>query len=499
MFNIVLYKFSKKTGSMAQPSASVPSVTYKCVARDDASLISPVILIEDQNDDVMNYSYAYIEDWGKRDYFIKDIVLVNGNHLYELDLNVDVLATYRTDIRNSSQFVMRSASNYNTNLIDSMYDMEGKQQSGAKSFFGDVKLLPGGTPTYQNYFNTDITGGVFCMGVIGDNVTGVTYYLMNYSVFRQVIEDLLDFVPNDITEVGAGIAKALSKPLQYVTSCFWFPVPPIADHTTTSITFGSYTISLGTYAGVLDDSLVQGYYANVDVPKHPQTATRGAYMNLSPYAYYAMDFQPFGSFMLDSVKLYGCSKIRSYWFVDYSNGTALMKTYALDTSVNDSIYPILGYKEVALLCSASTQLGVPIQLSQLTVNGLSFAANLIGGIASAAAGIASGGTLVPLAGAVMTGITSAGILANPDVSSAGVSGSMIAFQSIKPCIYAQFAELSGPDYARFGRPLEEVAQIGNLSGYAQTRNATLVYSVLIPTDTEAEMVNALLDSGVYVE
>ena len=499
MFNIVLYKFSKKTNSMKQPSGTTPSVTYKCIARDDASVISPVILIEDQTDDVINYNYAYIADWGKRYYFVKDIVLVNGNHLYQLDLNVDVLATYRTDIRNSQQFVMRSTSLYNIDLIDTMYDMEGKKQSGAKSFFGTVKNLPAGLLTFPNYFDTDLTGGKFIIGVIGDNATGITYYGLSYALFKDVVDNLMSFIPSDMSDVSNGIAKALADPLQYVTSCFWFPSTPVADSTTMTIKFGSYSISLGGYAGVFDDSLVQGYYCDVDIPKHPQTSSRGAYMNLAPYTYYTLDFQPFGTFMLDSSKMYGCGKIRAYWFCDFSNGVSLMKIYALDTSSNDSIYPLLGNKEVALLASCTGQLGVPIQLSQLVVNGLSFASTLIGGIGSAAAGIASGGVLAPLAGAVMTGIASAGILANPDVSSAGASGSIIAFQSIKPCIYAQFAELTGPDYDRFGRPLEEKATINTLTGYAQTKDATLTYSTLMPTDTEAEMVNSLLDSGVYVE
>lgn len=498
MFNIVLYKFSKKTGSMAQPSSSVPSVTYSCTARESVSVVNPVVLIEDPGDALIGYNYAYIADWGKRYYFISDTVLVN-DHLYELHLSIDVLATYRTDIRNSSQFIMRSASNYNTDLIDTMYDMEGRKQSGAKNFFGTVKALPAGLLTFPNYFNTDITGGSFIIGVIGNNSTGITYYGLTYSLFRTVVDNLMTFVPSDMSDVSNGIAKALADPLQYVTSCFWFPSVPVADGTTSTIKFGSYSISLGGTAGVFYDSLVQGYYCDVDIPKHPQTSSRGNFMNLAPYAYYSLDFQPFGTFMLDSVKMYGCSKIRSYWFCDFSNGVGLMKTYALDTSENNSIYPLLGNKEVGLLVSSTTQLGVPIQLSQLVVNGLSFASTLIGGIGSAAAGIASGGVLAPLAGAVMTGIASAGILANPDVSSAGASGSIIAFQSIKPCIYAQFAELTGPDFDRFGRPLEERMTVSTLSGYMQTRNATLVYSVLMPTDTEAEMVNSLLDSGVYVE
>ena len=170
MFNIVLYKFSKKTGSMAQPSASVPSVTYSCTARESVSVVNPIILIEDPNDALIGYSYAYIADWGKRYYFISDTVLVN-DHLYELHLSSDVLATYRTDIRNSSQFIMRSASNYNLNLIDTMYDMEGRKQAGSFSSIGGVYNPYSATPTVAiaDYFEQEFNDGYFIMGVIGNN------------------------------------------------------------------------------------------------------------------------------------------------------------------------------------------------------------------------------------------------------------------------------------------------------------------------------------------
>ena len=500
MFNIVLYKFSKKTNSMKQPSGSTPSVTYKCIAREDASIISPVILIEDQTDDVINYNYAYIADWGKRYYFVRDVVLVNGNHLYQLDLNVDVLATYRSDIRNSQQFVLRSASSYNTNLIDSMYDIEGQKQSGSKNFFGTVGKLPTGAVTYANYFNTDLSSGYFVIGVIGDNSTGITYYSLSYSTFKVVVDRLMNYVPTDMSDVSNGIAKALADPLQYVTSCLWFPVIPTAASTTTTITFGGYTIILGDYAGILGDSLIQGYYCDVDVPKHPQASGRGQYMNLSPYSYYTMDFQPFGTFSLDAFKLYGCGKVRSYWFCDFSTGTGLLKTYALDTSGSGGIYPALGYKEVALLASATAQIGVPIQLSQLTINVNKVASTIMTGIASSVIPmLQTSAKIAAAAGGAKAAISGAAILASPDVSSAGATGSLIAYKSIKPCIYAQFSELAGPDFDRFGRPLEEKATISTLSGYCRTQNATLVYYMLTPTDTEAEMVNSLMDEGFYIE
>ena len=505
MFNIVLYQFSKKTNSMKLVPGTAPSMTFPCTARSDTSLLNPIILIEDPTDEVMKYNYAYIEAWTNRYYFVRNIVLINGEHLYELYLDVDVLATYRKDIRDSEQFVMRSTSNYNADLIDTMYDEEGKKQSGSFSSIGSVNnpYAAAGNNPIANYFETDFSSGYFVIGVIGNNASGVSYFGMSYSTFKSVLDDLMSYIPSDMSDVSNGIAKALADPLQYVTSCFWYPSRAWPKTgllpTYSSIRFGPYLISLQGTANGITGSLVQPFYSDITIPKHPQASSRGGFMNLSPYAYYSLDFQPFGTFMLDPVKMYGCSKIRCFWFVDYSTGVAILKVYSLNGSGSSQIISGITDKEVALLQSCVSQFGVPVQLSQLTVNGLGLASTVVGGIAGVAAAAASGGILAPLAAGLTTAIAGASIAGSPDLTSSGSSGSMIAFQAVDPKIYAQFAELTGPDYDRFGRPLEEKATISSLSGYCQTRDATVIYSNLFPTDTEADMVNNMLNDGVYVE
>ena len=500
MFNIVLYQFSKKTNSMKLVPGTAPSMTFPCTARSDTSLLNPIILIEDPTDEVMNYNYAYIEGWGSRYYFVRNVVLVNGNHLYELYLDVDVLATYRKDIRDSEQFVMRSTSNYNANLIDTMYDMEGKKQSGSRNSIGSVGSLTATITPITDYFGRDLSDGVFVLGVIGNNDTGITYYELGYAGFKSLVDALMSYAPLNMSDVSTGIAKALADPIQYVTSCFWYPSQANGGPYTTTFTvdFGPYGIGISQAAGKINTGLVQGFYADIAIPKHPQASSRGGYMNLPPNAYYTLDFQPFGMFTLDPLKMYGCDYIRCAWFIDYSTGVSVLKVYALDSSGTGSIFSKTG-KEVAILASCTSQFGVPIQMSQLTVNGLGLASTVLSGIGSVVAGIASGGVLAPIMAGASTAIAGAGILASPDVSSAGASGSMIAFDSTKPYIMAQFSELTGPDYDRFGRPLEEKATISSLSGYCQTRDATVIYSNLFPTDTEADMVNNMLNDGVYVE
>ena len=48
----------------------------------------------------------------------------------------------------------------------------------------------------------------------------------------------------------------------------------------------------------------------------------------------------------------------------------------------------------------------------------------------------------------------------------------------------------------YGRPLCKVVRIGDLSGYVQTHGFSIELSAM---DTVRDMINALMDSGVYLE
>lgn len=71
-------------------------VTYSGSLRDETSVINPVILLEAEN--LSQYNYAYIPQF-HRYYFIRDIVSVRTG-LWRVTLDVDVLESYKTGIKN---------------------------------------------------------------------------------------------------------------------------------------------------------------------------------------------------------------------------------------------------------------------------------------------------------------------------------------------------------------------------------------------------------------
>lgn len=84
--------------------------------KEDCSIINPVIKVESfYGFDLTTCNYAYIPEFD-RYYFINNINCVGK--LYELNMHVDVLSTYKSAIRSNTAIVSRQQNNYNLYLQD---------------------------------------------------------------------------------------------------------------------------------------------------------------------------------------------------------------------------------------------------------------------------------------------------------------------------------------------------------------------------------------------
>lgn len=72
--------------------------------RDVTNIVNPVILIE--INEISNYNYCYISDF-KRYYFITDITVIRTG-LFAISLIVDVLESFKTDIKNLSVILLNT-------------------------------------------------------------------------------------------------------------------------------------------------------------------------------------------------------------------------------------------------------------------------------------------------------------------------------------------------------------------------------------------------------
>ena len=491
-----------------------------------SSLVSPVIEIKTSADQIPDYNYAYIDRF-KRYYFITDTVYSIG--VWTLYLMTDVLASYRDDILNSMQYVIRSYSDYDADLIDTVYDSKllttGKCsynyypgiKIGGTSYPNGAhyRILNGSSGSTTQYFNTSMSQGDFVVGIVGNNATGVNYYSMSYSTFKQFINQTVNLTPTNMTDVSTGVAQALYNPIQYITTVKWYP--EVASGSlgtgTNTVYIGKDTITTsGTMYPINIEKTVE-YYMEIEIPRHPSSATY-PYLNQSPYSEYNLFFPPFGNIPIDATKIYGQSVLYITWDMDYAKGLSHLRVHPYSHYENSSAIVIDTIADYGVSIPISS-LVMDIQ-SGLTIAGLTW---LNDGIKNLTSSRKAGKSVMDnpqYRNAINAGIdigtpisssnvdlidktldAMAGALGQ--VKTSGASGSFLAYNSGTPFIYAFFYDQT-PRYPDiFGRPCCKPKVLSTLSGFTLCENATIDYVYLYPTEGEKNAVLRYLNTGIFLE
>lgn len=94
-------------------------VTLSGTLRDQTSIINPVIVIEGDLFSFVNCNYMTISVFN-RSYFINNITSINNN-LFEISAHVDVLSTYKSQIRENSAIIARQEKKWNLYLNDGVF------------------------------------------------------------------------------------------------------------------------------------------------------------------------------------------------------------------------------------------------------------------------------------------------------------------------------------------------------------------------------------------
>lgn len=89
------------------------------------SITDPIIQLSDLNHAVKWVNYMYIPQFN-RYYFITSVVTVNNN-LWEITGHVDVLMSFKDEIRNQEAIILRNQYNYNSELYDGRIVTEQKR------------------------------------------------------------------------------------------------------------------------------------------------------------------------------------------------------------------------------------------------------------------------------------------------------------------------------------------------------------------------------------
>ena len=429
---VYFYNVTKKRNSSYIPT----QYTMKeVILKHDVSIINPVLAVQENYDSYVNFNYFYIPKF-KRYYYITNVDF--SNNIAYISGTVDVLASYRVDILNSTQYIIRSQSYWNGNILDSLYPTDSKPTYKTVDF-----TSPFMTSAYKEQ-------GSYIIGKVekGANFGALKYSVLNHASMVSLIDSLISK-----TDGFDEISKSIVNPLQYIKSCKYFPIPHVS-----------------LFKEFSGNDYVWKYSMNITLPKHPQSA-RGEYLNYSPYTELYLNISPFGTIVIDTHYVAKSNIVQCVIYVDLIGGNAKIELYNEQGICFDM-------KETMLACD--------IPLSQVTKDYM--------GLVSAGTGFI-GSLLSGNIGGAISGISNGINSMIPKVSSSTSGGSLAHLHGNKNLV-GKFEMLADENIEQNGRPCMQKAVLKNLTGFCQVQNGDIAIS---GTQTERAEVKALLESGIYIE
>ena len=242
-------KVAKRKNSTLQGAVSA---SYDVLFKTPTSIDEPTITLHHAGD--FDYNYAkYKENY----YFVTDKVSRN-NDLWEVSLELDPLATCKSEILNSTQFVTYSSNMTSIWLPDTRIPVQKNATVAQRS-------------TTMNFLFTD--GGFYVLSAIGKD--GCEIYCTDKTNLKKMISEINDWrtdlkdeifqalpfpTPGDETEATANlytvmlqtgvVGNAYTDAPSCIRSCIWVPffLSSFADGGGTTIKLGVYDTNATAYS-----------------------------------------------------------------------------------------------------------------------------------------------------------------------------------------------------------------------------------------------------------
>ncbi len=504
-FPIHFYSFSKKLNSTKRPGVS--ERIWQCEIKKSCGIIHPQIILSGTNvEPEQNYNYCYIPIWN-RYYYISNWRFEQG--LWTASLDVDVLATWKPYIGNTTAYVIRSNTRSTKSIPDPYYNgISGVEYSNVES----VQLYS--------------TVGTYVIGVIGNNSTtaagqgGIKYYALDDAAFQALINTLTSVDFDGYKDISEQERKTAVQPVQFITSCRWYPMSLFGETPRSTIKIGWYNVNIT--AGRVRDVLA-GYSTNATVLlyAHPQADTHGNYLNGSPWTTIYLRLPGLGLVNIPGEIATNTGNLDINFILDPPSGKAI---YYIAPRLSTAV-SLNGPQAISLPCD----FGADIPITQVTsrARGGLFSAVLSGAMTAATKGEIHGGFLKNNTLSKISETAGASLLdntLNPENTDSTVwdtvaeplqllgrtvFGNMVSqpagltvqdavyFYILSPNIYAYQA------YKRvenrntiIGWPLYEMRKISTLSGYIKCDDAKCECPA---TSSELVQISNFLNGGFFYE
>lgn len=497
--DIKLYQFSKKINSTKRPSGGT---TYSCTLKDPTSVLRPVVLISSSGSSILNKNYAYISTFG-RYYWITD--MVSDHNMWEIHMSVDVLASYRSEILDSYQYVERAANASSDNGI-----VDGKYACTVNTQMENISITGSGSSSGSSGSHRAFMNAYRCMmaattqgasdGVHPQTLSGTAYYYMTPAKAENFIKYLLDdptYLSLNVDEISDSLAKGIINPVQYIGESYILPYELIDMDTPTSnvsqckMYVGWWPIDPSNTYECMNWSAafkkLKIWESNqIVLSNHPQSSTIGKYVNTAPFSEIQLYAGPFGYIQIDPLLLTKYTAMKLVVYGDFK-GQSELDILFYDGTAQSYVTWKKFFADVK----------IPITLTQLSSDGVKALSGAGAGISKMASGFVKDDPAGMIGGA-MSGI----------LSLAGSQIPTIQGQTILPSttymkddwfVHCEYHMVTDQAPNLKGRPFCEDVQLSDLAG---TGGYILVSEPVLDLDSTSQELSDVMSymrSGMFLE
>lgn len=455
--NAKIWNFPKRENSTAIPPGNAPwepDVYFKRAV----SMENPTLTLGSERswEEISNYNYLAL---GNEYYFINEWRSLL-NDMWECDCELDVLATYRTQILETSAFV-----EYDTSTNPGIPDHRLSQVERA-TYLGRASAFSPAVRNAGSYIIT-VTGINGSVGIYALSQTALGFLME--SVVNWATTEIDGEEPVDVLKKWGQRAISGGNAAENIRSCIW--VPWLAEGTIEEIYLGRFPT--GQSGRKLDSSSI--IFNSYTIPIPWQASDWRACALCHTFTLYL----PFvGNVGISAEQLLSQTSIEVYSNVDVRTG--------------DVAYIVQAGKNQTLGCySGNASATIPIGVSN--INPFKTGAAIMSTVASITSG-SPGGVVGGLAE------TAKNILV-PNVTSIGSlqSSAGALLQSLDLELWSEYKPFNvEPSSVSdvMGTPTMSVKSLSSVNGYVKCRGASVSANT---GRVELSKINSYLNGGVYIE
>lgn len=486
MATLKLWKnFSKRKNSTKLPSGTADaSLTVRL--KEDTSLEQPTFILTGDNQD---YNYA---EYAGHYYYIDDIVSVH-NGLSELRCTQDCLATYKTAIKASSQYVLYYDHN-NTEITDRRLSTKTTEviQVNTDTFFN----LGGGESYLVTAVGSEGTSVFACDKANVDDIFTNTFLTAVQTAYENEVANLradVLAVATNPSDVGESIKKLLAvmtdiwlfngrvisqvnysrDASQFLKNCYVLPIAPAnIGGTSAPIRLGSWNSNSSGNKGfsrMFHDS------ATVAIPWQATDWRKNA-----PYHSIYLYIPYIGLVNISPAEVIGVNNITVNVAVDTYSGVASFVVNADNNTV---------------LGQYSTNIASPYAIGSSNIDIVGAGCQLVSSATSVAGGAVTGNAGAITGGAL--GLVNVLKQLDNSLSSNGGAAGMGLGNTVKCFTVFHDTTVSPSSVSAVkGTPYNGVMSLSSITGYVQCAGASVPMAGL---GNDKDIVNNYLNGGVYIE